>query len=428
MPYLYGEIFPMSDRIREKLSILADAAKYDVSCSSSGSNRKNTTKGLGDASASGICHTYTEDGRCVSLLKILLTNHCIYDCAFCVSRKSNDVKRAAFTVEEVVELTMNFYRRNYIEGLFLSSGIFKNADYTMERLVRIVKKLRLENNFNGYIHLKTIPGASQELLTEAGLYADRMSINLEMPTEAGLKLLAPEKSHDEVKKPLGFIKDSIVALKDEKKIIKHVPKFVPAGQSTQMVIGATPETDMEIMYSADQYYKSFDLKRVYYSGYVPISFDTRMPAIGTQPPLLRENRLYQTDWLMRFYGFNVKEILNERNPHLDTDIDPKLSWALRNMQHFPVDVNTADYNMLLRIPGVGVGSAKKIWQARKFGRLRSDQLRKMGIAWNRAKHFIRCADSVFVLNEPDAIKVKGLILSETNSKYLKIPQTQLSLF
>ena len=418
----------MSDRIREKLSILADAAKYDVSCSSSGSNRKNTTKGLGDASASGICHTYTEDGRCVSLLKILLTNHCIYDCAFCVSRKSNDVKRAAFTVEEVVELTMNFYRRNYIEGLFLSSGIFKNADYTMERLVRIVKKLRLENNFNGYIHLKTIPGASQELLTEAGLYADRMSINLEMPTEAGLKLLAPEKSHEEVKKPLGFIKDSIVALKDEKKIIKHVPKFVPAGQSTQMVIGATPETDMEIMYSADQYYKSFDLKRVYYSGYVPISFDTRMPAIGTQPPLLRENRLYQTDWLMRFYGFNVKEILNERNPHLDTDIDPKLSWALRNMQHFPVDVNTADYNMILRIPGVGVGSAKKIWQARKFGRLRSDQLRKMGIAWNRAKHFIRCADSIFVLNEPDAIKVKGLILSETNSKYLKIPQTQLSLF
>lgn len=418
----------MSDRIREKLSILADAAKYDVSCSSSGSNRKNTTKGLGDASASGICHTYTEDGRCVSLLKILLTNHCIYDCAFCVSRKSNDVKRAAFTVEEVVELTMNFYRRNYIEGLFLSSGIFKNADYTMERLVRIVKKLRLENNFNGYIHLKTIPGASQELLTEAGLYADRMSINLEMPTEAGLKLLAPEKSHEEVKKPLGFIKDSIVALKDEKKIIKHVPKFVPAGQSTQMVIGATPETDMEIMYSADQYYKSFDLKRVYYSGYVPISFDTRMPAIGTQPPLLRENRLYQTDWLMRFYGFNVKEILNERNPHLDTDIDPKLSWALRNMQHFPVDVNTADYNMILRIPGVGVGSAKKIWQARKFGRLRSDQLRKMGIAWNRAKHFIRCADSVFILNEPDAIKVKGLILSETNSKYLKIPQTQLSLF
>ncbi len=418
----------MSERIREKLQILADAAKYDVSCSSSGSNRKNTNKGLGDASSSGICHTYTEDGRCVSLLKILLTNHCIFDCAFCVSRKSNDVKRAAFTVDEVVELTMGFYRRNYIEGLFLSSGIFKNADYTMERLVRIAKKLRLENNFNGYIHLKTIPGASQELLTEAGLYADRMSINLEMPTEAGLKLLAPDKSHEDVKKPLGFIKDSIIALKDEKKIIKHVPKFVPAGQSTQMVIGATPETDMEIMYSANEYYKSYDLKRVYYSGYIPISYDDRMPMIGSQPPLLRENRLYQTDWLMRFYGFDVHEILNIKNPHLDIDIDPKLSWALRNMEQFPIDINTADYRMILRVPGIGVTSAKKILMARKFGKLRSDQLQKIGIAYNRAKHFIRCADSIFQLNTPEAIHVKGLILSESNSKYLKIPQNQLALF
>ena len=418
----------MSERIREKLAILADAAKYDVSCSSSGSNRKNKGKGLGDASSSGICHTYTEDGRCVSLLKILLTNHCIYDCAFCVSRKSNDVVRAAFTVEEVVELTMSFYRRNYIEGLFLSSGIFKNADFTMERLVRIAKKLRLENNFNGYIHLKSIPGASEELLNEAGLYADRMSINLEMPTEAGLKLLAPEKSHDDVKKPLSIIKSSIIQYKDEKKLIKSSPKFVPAGQSTQMVIGATPETDMEIMYSASEYYKNYDLKRVYYSGYIPISYDDRMPMIGSQPPLLRENRLYQTDWLMRFYGFKVQEILNPNNPHLDIDIDPKLSWALRNMDNFPIDINTADYNMILRVPGIGVGSAKKIWQARKFGALRSDQLKKIGIAWNRAKHFIRCADSVFQLNSPEGFKVKGLILSETNSKYLKVPQNQLSLF
>ncbi|RZJ73787.1 putative DNA modification/repair radical SAM protein [Flavobacterium sp.] len=418
----------MSDRIREKLTILADAAKYDVSCSSSGGNRKNTNKGLGDSSASGICHTYTEDGRCVSLLKILLTNHCIYDCAFCVSRKSNDVKRAAFTVEEVVDLTMSFYRRNYIEGLFLSSGIFKNADFTMERLVRIVKILRIEHRFNGYIHLKTIPGASQELLTEAGMYADRMSINLEMPTEAGLKLLAPDKSHDEVKKPLGFIQNSIVQFKDERKLIRNTPKFVPAGQSTQMVIGATPESDMEIMYSADAYYKNFDLKRVYYSGYIPISYDSRMPVIGTQPPLLRENRLYQTDWLMRFYGFDVKELLNANNPSLDVDIDPKLSWALRNMEQFPVDVNTADYKMIMRIPGIGVGSANKIVQARKFGRLRSDQLQKMGIAWNRAKHFLRCADSVFQLNAPESFKVKSVILSEMNSKYLKVAQNQLSLF
>lgn len=420
----------MSDRIREKLNILADAAKYDVSCSSSGGNRKNDNKGIGDSSASGICHTYTEDGRCVSLLKILLTNHCIYDCAFCVSRKSNDIKRAAFTVEEVVELTMSFYRRNYIEGLFLSSGIFKNADFTMERLLRVVKKLRLEERFNGYIHLKTIPGASPELLTEAGLYADRMSINLEMPTETGLKLLAPDKSHEDVKKPLGFIQNNITRFKDEKKtgLIKHVPKFVPAGQSTQMVIGATPETDMEIMYSANEYYKNFSLKRVYYSGYIPISYDTRMPVIGTQPPLLRENRLYQTDWLMRFYGFEVQELLNSKNPHLDTDMDPKLSWALRNLDQFPIDINRADYKMILRVPGIGVRSAQKIVQARKFGRLRGDQLQKIGVAYNRARHFIRCADSPYLLNEPDAPHLKNLILAESSSKYLKTPQNQLSLF
>lgn len=419
-----------AERIREKLNILADAAKYDVSCSSSGSNRKNENKGIGDSSKTGICHTYTEDGRCVSLLKILLTNHCIYDCAFCVSRKSNDVKRAAFTVDEVVELTMSFYRRNYIEGLFLSSGIFKDADFTMERLLRIVKKLRLEERFNGYIHLKTIPGASPELLTEAGLYADRMSINLEMPTEKGLKLLAPDKSHEEVKKPLGFIQSTITQFKDEKKtgLIKSIPKFVPAGQSTQMVIGATPETDMEIMYSANEYYKNFSLKRVYYSGYIPISYDDRMPVIGSQPPLLRENRLYQTDWLMRFYGFEVTELLNTRNPHLDTDIDPKLSWALRNMEQFPIDINTADYRLILRVPGIGVNSAQKIVQARKFGRLRSDQLRKIGIAYNRAKHFIRCADSPYQINDPEAHHIKGLILSESNSKYLKTAQNQLSLF
>ncbi|RZL16571.1 MAG: putative DNA modification/repair radical SAM protein, partial [Pedobacter sp.] len=328
----------MPDRIREKLSILADAAKYDVSCSSSGSNRKNDNKGLGNGHTSGICHTYTEDGRCVSLLKILLTNHCIYDCLFCVSRKSNDIKRAAFTVDEVVDLTMNFYRRNYIEGLFLSSGIFKNADFTMERLLLVCKKLRLEQKYNGYIHLKTIPGASEELIREAGLYADRMSINLEMPTEAGLKLLAPEKNHKDVIKPLDFVNKQMIQLTEEKKLITHTPKFVPAGQSTQMVIGATPESDKDIMYTANAFYKNFALKRVYYSGYVPISNDTRMPVLGTQPPLLRENRLYQTDWLMRFYGFKVQEILNDANPNLDVDIDPKLSWAIRNMQHFPVDI------------------------------------------------------------------------------------------
>lgn len=418
----------MSERIREKLSILADAAKYDVSCSSSGSTRKNDNKGLGNGHNSGICHTYTEDGRCVSLLKILLTNHCIFDCAYCVSRKSNDITRAAFTVEEVVELTMNFYRRNFIEGLFLSSGIFKNADFTMERLLKVVKKLRLEERYNGYIHLKTIPGASEDLIREAGLYADRMSINLEMPTESGLKLLAPEKTHQEVIDPLKLVQNQIVQFKDEKKLIKNVPTFVPAGQSTQMVIGATPETDKEIMQTADAFYKNFSLRRVYYSGYIPISNDSRLPILGSQPPLVRENRLYQTDWLMRFYGFNVNELLNDANPHLDIDIDPKLSWALRNLQFFPVDINVANYKMILRVPGIGVGSAKKIVQARKFGRLRIDQLQKIGIAYNRAKYFIRCSDSPVQLREYQNTQIKSFILAESQSKYLKNDIQQLILF
>lgn len=417
----------MSDRIREKLQVLADAAKYDVSCASSGSNRKNTGKGIGDT-GSGICHSYTEDGRCVSLLKILLTNYCIYDCAFCVSRRSNDVKRAAFTVDEVVALTMNFYRRNYIEGLFLSSGIFKNADYTMERMLRIVKKLRLEENYNGYIHLKTIPGASEEMVTEAGLYADRMSINLEMPTETGLKTLAPEKSHDEVRRELRVIQNRSIQLADERKVIRTAPRFVPAGQSTQMVVGATPESDMEIMYVADHFYRNYSLKRVYYSGYVPVSADTRMPVIGTSPPLLRENRLYQTDWLMRFYGFDIKELLNSSHPHLDPEIDPKLSWALRNPGFFPVDVNRAPYEAVLRVPGIGVSSAQKIVAARKFGRLHAWQLTKMGIAFNRARHFIHYADAPVQLNEKDPASVRQIILGNTRSKYDSTRDGQLSLF
>jgi len=417
------------ERIEEKLMILADAAKYDVSCSSSGSKRKNTGA-IGDASSSGICHTYTEDGRCVSLLKILLTNHCIYDCAFCVSRKSNDVKRAAFTVEEVVDLTMNFYRRNYIEGLFLSSGIFKNADFTMERLLRIVKKLRLEERYNGYIHLKTIPGASEELIQEAGLYVDRMSINLEMPTEAGLKLVAPEKSHDAVRKPLQFVNTKIQTFQNEKKLIKHTPTFVPAGQSTQMVIGATPENDWEIMSVADEFYKKYQLKRVYYSGYIPIdSTDSNLPQIGTRPPLIRENRLYQTDWLLRFYNFSLNEILNPAFTQLDLDIDPKLGWALRNLHLFPVDINKADYHNIIRVPGIGRGSAMKIVSARKYGSLREYQLKKMGIAYNRAKHFITCADTVTPLGFKYAPQLKNIILQTGNSKYKQeIAENQLKLF
>lgn len=418
----------MSERIREKLQILSAAAKYDVSCSSSGGSRTNYSKGIGNSSPSGICHSFTEDGRCISLLKILLTNYCIFDCAFCASRRSNDTKRVAFIVNEVVSLTMNFYRRNYIEGLFLSSGIFKNPDYTMERLLRIVKRLRLEERFNGYIHLKTIPGASQELVTEAGLYADRMSINLEMPTEAGLKLLAPEKTHAEVRNELALIQHKMIAYNDEKKVIKRVPRFVPAGQSTQMVIGATQETDKDIMHTANEFYKTYGLKRVYYSGYLPINNDARLPMIGSQPPLLRENRLYQTDWLLRFYKFDVSELLNDEHPNLDTDVDPKLGWALRNLHLFPVDVNTADYQTLLRVPGIGLRSAKRIVQARKYGRLRVEQLKKIGISYNRAQHFINCADAIYSITSPNPQSIKNMILKLGNSKYNSLVSTQLSLF
>ncbi|MDI3378619.1 putative DNA modification/repair radical SAM protein [Acinetobacter sp. V89_7] len=415
----------MTDRIREKLQILADAAKYDVSCSSSGSDRKNKDKGLGNT-GSGICHSYTEDGRCVSLLKILFSNVCIYDCSYCVSRRSNDVKRAAFTVQEVVDLTINFYRRNYIEGLFLSSGIFKSADYTMERMLQVVKKLRLEENFNGYIHLKTIPGASPELITEAGLYADRMSINLEMPTEAGLKQFAPEKSHAEVQKDLGIVRDRLIQFKDERKLIRSVPKFVPAGQTTQMVVGASNETDYDVMMMADQHYKDYKLKRVYYSGYIPINDqDKALPAIGSAPPLLRENRLYQSDWLMRFYGFAANEIVNPQFPNLDLEVDPKLSWALRHPEYFPVDINRADYQMILRIPGIGVRSAKKIIQARRFGPLRTDQLKKMGVAYSRAQHFMFCIDTPAYKKELHPTQVRQQILQSGQSKYTKQLSAQL---
>lgn len=416
------------DRINEKLSTLADAAKYDVSCSSSGGNRKNTSGGLGNSARSGICHSYTEDGRCVSLLKILLTNHCIYDCIYCVSRKSNDVKRAAFTVEEVVELTMNFYRRNYIEGLFLSSGIFKSADYTMERLVRIARELRTKHKFNGYIHLKTIPGASDELLQEAGLYADRLSINLEIPTASGLKLLAPDKSHEQMKRPMEFVKNGIVQYKAERKIIKSTPKFAPAGQSSQFIIGAAGENDIQIIRSADFFYKNFNLKRVYYSGYVPVTEDARLPAISTPVPMIRENRLYQADWLMRFYGFDATEILDPRSPFLDLEIDPKLAWALRNPDKFPVNLQTAPYEMILRIPGIGRTSAMKIVKARKFQTLTIDHLKKMGAAVNRAKYFIDFQSGNAFLKHLDTMNLRQIILSGSSSKYKANFSQQLSLF
>ena len=415
------------EKVKEKLEILADAAKYDVSCSSSGGNRKNKDKGLGDSSSSGICHSYTEDGRCVSLLKILLTNFCIYDCAYCVTRKSNDIQRAAFTVEEVVDLTISFYRRNYIEGLFLSSGIFKNADYTMERLVRVAKKLRLEHNFNGYIHLKSIPGASDELMREAGLYADRLSMNLEIPTESGLKLLAPDKNHQDMIKPMGFVKNELIQYKEEKKKFRSTPKFAPAGQSTQVIVGATQENDFQIIQVADHFYKNFDLKRVYYSGYVPISNDARLPAIGAQVPLVRENRLYQADWLMRFYGFQANEILDKNNPFLDLEVDPKMSWALRNITQFPVIIQNASLELILRVPGIGVKSAHKIVMARRFQNLSLEHLKKIGVAINRARYFISVSGENSHLKFLNALNLKEIIVADTKSKFENPFSNQLSL-
>lgn len=418
------------ERITQKLTILADAAKYDVSCASSGSKRDNKEKKLGNTTGMGICHTYTEDGRCVSLLKILLTNYCIFDCAYCVSRRTNDIQRAAFTVEEVVDLTINFYRRNYIEGLFLSSGIFKNADYTMERLIRVAKTLRQEHRFNGYIHLKTIPGASAELIQEAGLYADRLSVNIEIPTEEGLKKLAPEKKRVDMTTPMQHISTGIVASKEERKTIKSAPIFSPAGLSSQMVIGATGESDWDIMQTADALYRHFRLKRVHYSGYVPISNDSRLPGLGAPVPMLREHRLYQTDWLIRVYGFDIKEILNAGHSHLDLDLDPKAGWALRNLHLFPVDVNKADREMLLRVPGMGHKSVDKIVEARRFRLLTFDHLKKMGVILSRARYFLACHEKNEALRHThaDSTQLRKILLQQTHSKYQTVWTPQLSLF
>lgn len=416
------------ERLQGKLNILADAAKYDVSCSSSSGTRKNQGGGLGDASKSGICHSFTEDGRCVSLLKILLTNHCIYDCAYCTSRKSNDTLRAAFSVEEVVDLTMQFYRRNYIEGLFLSSGIFKSGDYTMERLVEVAKILRTRERFNGYIHLKTIPGASKELLLEAGLYADRLSVNIEIPTISGLALLAPEKSHDQLKAPMETVKEEIITIRESSKTHKKAPKFVPAGQTSQMIVGASNETDLQVIQLSSHFYKQYELKRVYYSGYVPMLSDSRLPAIGTPVPTIRENRLYQADWLMRFYGFSADEIVEPESPFLDLDCDPKLAWAIRHREHFPVNIQTATYETIVRIPGIGVRTAKKIMKARKFNQLTLYHLKKMGAAVNRAKYFIATTGKNEHLAHLTRDNFRQYVLAQTQTKFKDQRSGQLALF
>jgi len=375
--------------IFQKLHILARAAQYDVSCSSSGSQRKNTPTGLGNTRYAGICHSWAADGRCISLLKVLFSNDCVYDCAYCVSKRSNDIERATFSVQEIIDLTLNFYKRNYIEGLFLSSGVYKNPDYTMELLLETVKRLRINHQFNGYIHLKAIPGASLDLIRKAGLYADRMSVNIEFPSEAGLKLLAPQKTKESILKPMAYLGKTIPALGIERKKFKKAPLFVPAGQTTQMVIGATNESDWQILKLTQHLYTQFSLKRVYFSAFVPVMKDKNLPAL-LNPPLKREHRLYQADWLLRFYGFKANEILDHNHPHFNMDFDPKTDWALRNYHLFPVEINKVSYEMLLRIPGIGVKSAQRIMRFRRIKNLNFEDLKKIGVVLKRAQFFILC--------------------------------------
>lgn len=417
----------MNERLQQKLGILANAAKYDVSCASSGSSHGARAGGFGSTFPAGICHSYTEDGRCVSLLKILFTNHCVYDCAYCVNRRSNDLPRAAFTVAEVVELTLNFYRRNYIEGLFLSSGVVRNPDFTMERLVRVARELRQVHKYYGYIHLKSIPGCSPELVRQAGLYADRLSVNIELPSENSLVRLAPEKNYAGVLEPMNQIRDYIVQHKEERRRSRHALTYAPAGQSTQLIVGASPEADRHILFLADKLYHEKRLKRVYYSGYLPVpGADNRLPAL-VKPPLVRENRLYQADWLLRFYQFTVDEIVNDQYPDLEQDIDPKLAYALRNPHLFPLDVNKAPYEMLLRIPGVGVRSAQLIVSARKHGHVGFHQLKKIGVVMKRAQYFIYCTELPPSLRGVNPATIRRNILSPARSA-AREGHVQLSLF
>ena len=377
--------------IYEKLHILTDAAKYDVACTSSGVDRRGDGKGMGNCEKAGICHSFSADGRCISLLKILFTNECIYDCKYCVNRVSNDVRRTSFTPDEICRLTMEFYRRNYIEGLFLSSGILKSPDYTMELLYESLYKLRVECHFQGYIHVKAIPGASPELIQKVGFLADRMSVNLELPTKESLHLLAPHKSRKNILKPMRMVQMGREVNREELTVYRNAPRFVPAGQSTQMIIGATPETDFQIMQVAEAMYEKFGLKRVFYSAFVAVNKDKALPAqIETGPPLLREHRLYQADWLLRYYHFKVSELLDEKNPNFNVLMDPKCNWAVQHLELFPVEINRVEYEMLLRVPGIGYKSAARIVRARRMGMIQFEDLKKMGVVLKRALYFITC--------------------------------------
>ncbi len=398
--------------LSQKLSILAESAKYDVSCSSSGSNRANTPGGIGNAATAGICHSWSDDGRCISLLKILMTNDCIYDCTYCVNRRTNDIPRATFLPRELAELTIAFYLRNYIEGLFLSAAIRETPDRTMEDMVEVMRLLREEYRFNGYIHVKAIPGADPLLIAKAGQLADRMSVNIELPSERSLHLLAPQKKRESILLPMGQIRQGIVQRREERKRFKKAPAFVPAGQSTQLMIGATPESDRQILRLSQGLYRKFQMKRVYYSAYMAVNTSSLLPVPGGPPPTLREHRLYQADWLLRFYHFDAEELLQEEMPQLDLLLDPKCMWALRHPEIFPIEVNRADYQTLLRIPGIGPTSARRIASARRFGPLNFDGLKRTGAVLKRARYFITCQGKYYGGRDFDPRRIHQLLTAE----------------
>ncbi|MBQ8494295.1 MAG: putative DNA modification/repair radical SAM protein [Clostridia bacterium] len=415
--------------IMQKLEILTDSAKYDAACTSSGSDRSPVAGKLGGTCAPGICHSFSADGRCISLLKVLQSNVCMYDCQYCVNRRSNDVPRASFTPRELADLTIGMYRRNYIEGLFLSSGVSGTPDHAMEEMIRTIRILREEYGFRGYIHAKAIPGCSPEAVELLGRLVDRMSVNIELPSEQGLKTFAPAKTKQNILAPMRHIRDGITQSKEELAVYRHVPKFVPAGQSTQMIVGATPDTDRQILRLTEGLYKQYGLKRVFFSAYIPVGTHALLPK-NTPPPLLREHRLYQTDWLLRFYGFSVDEIVDEEHPSLDPFLDPKCAWALRHPEYFPVEINRADKETLLHVPGIGVKSALRILRARRVGALRPEDLKKLGVVVKRAKFFVTCNGRRL----PDAIDDPVIVyrhlaeLSRPELKKAASPMEQLTLF
>ena len=413
----------------DKLTILTDAAKYDAACTSSGLDRNGRPGGLGSTITAGCCHSFSADGRCVTLLKVLMTNRCIYDCQYCVNRRSSDVSRAAFTPRELAELTIGFYRRNYIEGLFLSSAVWGSPDRTTELMAETLRLLREDYGFWGYIHAKAIPGADPLLTRRLGLLADRLSVNIELPSEASLKLLAPDKGRQAILKPMAQIRDGITQSRQELAVYRHAPRFAPAGQSTQMIIGATPESDRHILTLTQALYDKYRLKRVFYSAYMPVSGSKLLPAPADfQPPLLREHRLYQADWLLRYYHFRAEELLDEEHPDFNPLVDPKCSWALRHMEEFPVEVNRADYEVLLRVPGIGVRSARRILTARRCGPLSFEGLKKLGVVLKRAQYFVTCSGRMLegLRVSPDGV-LRHLVAQERPMLVQAAPE-QLSLF